>query len=185
MSTRTMYSSGDIHPLFRCYIIFAFLLRSSIALPLLSPPKALHCEPTTWQEIFVFFLVNYVAHAPTVPPHPGERLLGGIVWKLTFLLLPFAGLFRSAFIILKDCCFGEDELGKALAVGGLTVAARTGLWEPPDHECFENMVCEIQSLPKYFKEDPGSAASAERSNPYLFLPGEIDGAKRYELYHPD
>lgn len=180
-----MHSSGDIHPLSRCYIIFAFFLPSSIALPLLPPPEVLHCEPTTWQDIFLFFLLNYVVHAATPPPQPGERSSWGIAWKFIFLLFPFTGIFRSAFIIFKDCCFGEDELGKALAVGALTVAARTELWEPPDHECFENMVCAIQSLPSYFKQDARSAAREGRSNPYLLLPGEIDGAERYELYHPN
>jgi hypothetical protein len=180
-----MHSGGDIHPLFRCCIIFTFFLPSSIALPLLSPPEALPCEPTTWRDIFLFFLVNYAAHAATAPPQPGERSSWGISWKFISLLFPFTGLFRSASIIFKDCCFGEDELGKALAVGALTVAARTKLWQPLDHECSENMVCAIQSLPKYFKEDAGPAARTERSNPYLLLPGEIDGPERYELSHPD
>jgi hypothetical protein len=165
-----MHSTAKyVHHLFRSYIIFAFLLPSSIALPLLSPPATVHCVLTTWKDVLVFFLINYVAHAATAPSPPGAGWSGGFLWRFISLLWPFAGLSRAAILILSDCRFGDNELGKAISVGALTVVARTELWEPPD-ECGEDLVC--ASLPEQFKKDAGSPATAENSKPDLL----------YELY---
>src|SRR2546429_9111725 len=46
------------------------------------------CTPTRWSDIMIFFLGNYVAHAATVKPLPGEPTLHLLFNQLFALLFP-------------------------------------------------------------------------------------------------
>jgi len=152
-----------MHPLGRLLIkvTIAILLPTVFAIPIF-PNDQLECSPTTWADIFSFFLLNYVAHAATTPSPPGVNWLGAFQFPFISILYPFFGLGRTSSIIVNHASYGEDDLGKALSVGALAVAARTEDWKLPS-ECGEKLICE--SFPSQFLEDSGSTPI----NPFLRL----------------
>jgi hypothetical protein len=83
----------------------------------------------------VFFFVNYLAHAATVPTQPGCKWIESFLWTLLSLLLPFAGLGRSVAKMAVFLEMGKDDVQKAISQGALVVVARHKDWEPPStHE---------------------------------------------------
>lgn len=122
-------------------LVLGFLALSSFSLPVNILPVT--CVRTTWQDIIVFFTVNYIAHAATVPGEPEtswsfKLLLKGqlsysLQWKACALFLPFAGLGRSLVWVTNH--LGErDEIHQALAVGAAMVVARSESWKPHTQE---------------------------------------------------
>src|SRR6188768_1107949 len=116
------------------------------------------CEATTWSDIFLFYLLNYFAHAATALSPPGARSWVIFKSQLICLLYPFHGLLRAVSLLFSHCVFGTDELGSALAVGALTVVSRTKTWKPPT-KCGEELLC--SGLPNQFFE----ARRAEKDAP--------------------
>src|ERR1700723_3713329 len=57
--------------------------------------KDILCTPAEWEDILVFFLVNYVAHALTVVVLPGEGPVSHLTNALTSLLFPAFGAYRG------------------------------------------------------------------------------------------
>src|ERR1700692_965352 len=63
------------------------------------------CKPTTWCDITVFFLGNYIAHAATVKSYPGEATSRMLIATLGALLIPSSGLIRGLNSILRNAKF--------------------------------------------------------------------------------
>jgi len=153
------------------YLLISFItlvLPSVFALPIF-PSSTVYCMPTTWMDIFSFFLLNYVAHAATTPSPPGVKTWGTIQFPILSVLFPFLGLGRAAFIILSDAWYGEDDLGKALSVGALAVVARTSAWKPLT-QGDTKLLC--HAMPIGFLEDSGTSKPG---------PLRSEGSRRYDL----
>jgi len=165
-------------PLRRLLIIgfVAILVPSTFAIPIFSD-DSVNCSPTTWSDIFSFFLFNYFANAATTPSPPGVvNWWGSLQFPFLSVLFPFAGLGRASSIILNNAYYGVDDLGKALSVGALAVAVRTEDWKPPT-KCGEKLICE--SLPTQFLEDSGSASRISSARSTVIE--EEEEKERYDL----
>lgn len=53
------------------------------------------CTPSTWTDIAIFFLANFVFHAATVKSLPGEPMAATWLALLTALLLSVSGIVRG------------------------------------------------------------------------------------------
>jgi len=110
------------------------------------------CTPSDWQDILIFFLVNYVAHALTVVVLPGEGPLSHLTNALTSLLFPAFGAYRGLRAIFVGYetikkKFGdqsseeEQDLRKARRAGALCMIVRASDWVPRDgDEIHENVL---------------------------------------------
>jgi hypothetical protein len=76
----------------------------------------------------IFILVNYVTHAMTVKPLPGEKSMSIALYQFIALLFPFTGAWRGLRAIKLAARYGEDDLQRALRAGALCVVARTVDW---------------------------------------------------------
>ncbi|KDQ51970.1 hypothetical protein JAAARDRAFT_198625 [Jaapia argillacea MUCL 33604] len=92
--------------------------------------SAIVCHPTTWHDIAVFFVVNYIAHAATIPTAPGAKWYDTAAWTILSLLQPFAGLGKSLGLITRYFCTGGNGLEKAWIHDALMVVVRSDDWEP-------------------------------------------------------
>ncbi|KDQ51972.1 hypothetical protein JAAARDRAFT_184571 [Jaapia argillacea MUCL 33604] len=110
-------------------LITTLLIATAVALPI---PRAVVCVPTTWSDIAVFFVANYIAHATTIPTAPGANWYDTAAWTMLSLLLPFAGLGKSLGLILSHFIAGNSDLEKAWAHDALAVVVRSDDWEPAD-----------------------------------------------------
>lgn len=90
--------------------------------------------PATWQDVFVFILVNYVTHAMTVNSLPGESVTASAFYNLVALLLPFTGAWRGIRAIKSAARFGKDQMQHAARAGALCVVARSMDWRPEREE---------------------------------------------------
>ena len=98
------------------------------------PRSTEECIPATWQDVFVFILVNYVTHAMTVSSLPGESVAASAFYNLVALLLPFTGAWRGIRAIKSAARFGEGKMQHAARAGALCVVARSMDWRPDGGE---------------------------------------------------
>ena len=75
--------------LFLCY-----LARTTTAAPIDLSPK-LACIRAEWVNVIEFFIVNYFAHAATVPAWPGAKFRNNFEWIIVTVMFPFSGLANS------------------------------------------------------------------------------------------
>jgi hypothetical protein len=101
------------------------------ALPTRFRPRAPNeCVPTTWHDVLVFFLINYITHAMTVSSLPGETAVASIFYQIIALFLPFSGALRGIQKVRTGAVFGEDKLQQAARAGALCIVVRSGDWLP-------------------------------------------------------
>ncbi|KDQ56140.1 hypothetical protein JAAARDRAFT_195344 [Jaapia argillacea MUCL 33604] len=114
---------------FLLVFITSVLVVSVAALPL-SP--YISCLESVWLDIVVFFTVNYVAHAATVPTGAGMRWYDTTFTTVSCLLLPFTGLQKSVTMMAVYRWSGSSDLEKARARGALLIVARSADWRPAE-----------------------------------------------------
>jgi hypothetical protein len=93
------------------------------------------CTPTSWSDIAIFFLGNFVAHAATVHSFPGENLRSRVFNRVFALFMPGYGLFRGIAMISTFAAFGKTNLEVATRAGNLFMVVRTLNWQPNDGDC--------------------------------------------------
>ncbi|KDQ55300.1 hypothetical protein JAAARDRAFT_333000 [Jaapia argillacea MUCL 33604] len=116
-------------PLMPSVLISTVFIVSVAALPI---ARSVICSPATWHNIIVFFMINYAAHAATIPAAAGATWYDTMFWTVVCLLLPFAGLGKAMGLVLNYTWVGDSELEKAWARDALLVVARSNAWEPSD-----------------------------------------------------
>jgi hypothetical protein len=77
------------------------------------------CKPASWEDIVLFYLGNYVAHAATVTTDPGQSLFSSIATVVTVLMFPGAGIVKGLRAILSRAVFAPTELQQAARAGAL------------------------------------------------------------------
>ncbi|KAF1958108.1 hypothetical protein CC80DRAFT_490775 [Byssothecium circinans] len=114
--------------------------------------KKILCTPADWEDIVIFFLVNFVAHALTVVVLPGEGPASHLTNALTSLLFPAFGAYRGLRAIFVGYetikkKFGdqaseeEQDLRKARRAGALCMIVRSADWVPRNgDEIHENVL---------------------------------------------
>ncbi|KDQ55302.1 hypothetical protein JAAARDRAFT_333077 [Jaapia argillacea MUCL 33604] len=79
-----------------------------------------------------FFVINYIAHAASIPTVAGATWYDTVFWTTISLFLPFAGLGKAMGLVLNYILVGKSDLEKAWACDALFVVARSSHWEPGD-----------------------------------------------------
>jgi hypothetical protein len=114
-------------------IVVVLALVSLVGLTLVSPlqpgtslPKEkrsdLVCGAASWEDVAAFFLLNYVAHAATVRPFPGDNMKTQIWYIACALFVPFAGVWRACESIAYARPFA-NALDQAKWAGALCMVA--------------------------------------------------------------
>jgi hypothetical protein len=62
---------------------------------------ALLCTPAKWSDVITFILANYVAHAGTVNPYPGEHSASVFVAMILAIIFPSSGIARGLTSVLR------------------------------------------------------------------------------------
>jgi len=100
-------------------------------------PRTVVCVDTTWTDIFIFFALNYVAHALTVRSAPGEKWDKSVLWTIAALLVPFSGVRRGSSAIAAGKYRREPDLQNAARAGALCCVARSDTWGPvQEHDLY-------------------------------------------------
>lgn len=137
-------------------VIWTTILLGFFTITSTSAPISYVCVPNTWTTILVFYGVNYLAHAGTVPTPAGAKWEYALQWTLAAFLLPFVGLGRSFALIYRHFTLGQkNELSQALASNALVVLGRSKEWKPLQGE----------EPPENFSE------TLKAENPYAHSPG--------------
>jgi hypothetical protein len=91
--------------------------------------------PATWDDIFIFFSVNYVTHAVTVRSLPGDLPNEILLNSIIALFFPFSGAYRGLMAIHRAAQFGKDQISKAARAGALCIVTRhEEKWRPQSGE---------------------------------------------------
>ncbi|KDQ51952.1 hypothetical protein JAAARDRAFT_210755 [Jaapia argillacea MUCL 33604] len=171
-------------------LITSILVVSAAALPI---SRSVVCLPTTWHDIIVFFVVNYVAHAATIPTVAGAKWYDTTCWTILSLLLPFAGLGKSIGLILNHMMVGSSDLEKASSRDALLIAVRADDWEPSRHveEIYVILPEDFQKLDESPSNLPSAAITVDDSSPFqratmkhLQIHGAVILPKGYDLAYP-
>lgn len=93
-----------------------------------NPDKDFYCRESKWSDVVVFFIVNIIAHAATVPSIPGSSTTEIILAALESILLPFCGVGRAVRIIYKSPVFAGSPLQSAAWAEAICVVGRTRHW---------------------------------------------------------
>jgi hypothetical protein len=132
-----MISSAPFRPDFRTRIndfslfVLLVVLDSCHALPhTKETPSGVVCDAASWEDVLVFFLLNYVAHAASIRHFPGDSTRTQIWWTLCAVFVPFAGVWRVCQSIANARPFEKDPLERAKYAGALCMATRVS------HEMF-------------------------------------------------
>jgi hypothetical protein len=88
------------------------------------------CTPTTWEDIVIFFLGNYVAHAATIKTVPGEGTVSIIFVTISALLIPASGVVRGALAIFSRAKLAKSDLQAAARASALCMVVRSADWRP-------------------------------------------------------
>ncbi|KAH8808755.1 hypothetical protein F5884DRAFT_675550 [Xylogone sp. PMI_703] len=94
----------------------------------------LHCAPTRWYNVLVFFLTNYAIHAATVKALPGECGWTSAAYKACCLLVPYAGVRRGLNIFLRASALADTSLHQATLANALCMVVRSKDWRPLNGE---------------------------------------------------
>jgi hypothetical protein len=118
------------------------------------PTEKIICFAIPWYKVTIFFLVNYIAHAATIMPFPGQGKLLAFLDFLTAVFLPYSGLWRGASAIWRSSwfscrCWSEwkdknknyNKLEEAARAGALAVIIRSELWFPQ----FEDQLVKVSA----------------------------------------
>ena len=119
-------------------------------------PKLL-CGPSSWNDIAIFILANYVAHAVTVRTKPGESAFDILMVMVVALLLPTHGVTRGIQSIYQAAIFAKTDLDAAKRAHALCAVVRTTGWQPHSKHIVE--VLDEGSLDEYV----GSSIIGNRS----------------------
>ncbi|EIW78138.1 hypothetical protein CONPUDRAFT_145483 [Coniophora puteana RWD-64-598 SS2] len=109
------------------FFIVPFLITAASAAPIYA--KVI-CKTTTYLDIVVFFVTNYITHAATVPSTAGTKWYSTATWTIVCIFLPFAGLGKSLGLFFRYVQCRQNDMEKALARGALILVKRSKDWKP-------------------------------------------------------
>ena len=122
----------------------------------------LYCTPTTWYDIGVFFLGNYISHALTIKAYPGEATASVLIAAFGTLLIPTTGLIRGVNAIARNAKFKRRKFWSALsrdpdyqtaaAAGALCMVVRKKSWKPYLGEKVPNVMLRDEGRAKNYSK---------------------------------
>ncbi|KAI9867408.1 MAG: hypothetical protein M1813_008966 [Trichoglossum hirsutum] len=81
-------------------------------------------------------LLSFI-HALTVRSLPGEKPMYAILFKLSCLFVPYAGVTRGLCLILRASKLARNDLRGAVRSGAMCMVVRTKEWRPRDGDIIE------------------------------------------------
>ena len=87
-------------------------------------------ENSTWTNVAIFSLANFIARAATVKFVPGESALSAFVAPVFILLLPASSNFRGLFAVYQRAVFADTPLKTAARAKALCMVVRMSEWKP-------------------------------------------------------
>ena len=103
-------------------LVFVYFVTTAFSSPI---DPHLVCEEKRWQNIFVFFTTNYVAHALTAIPVPGANWANQVFLSFSALMVPSIGLIRAIRSVTWYILQGRpDDLHRALAQNALLILVK-------------------------------------------------------------
>ena len=88
------------------------------------------CTPTQWNDVLLFLLGNYFAHAVTVVSKPGEPSRDLFFRTFVALLFPHTGMHDGLKAITRHPIFQSNPLQRAARAGALCMLVRSSQWKP-------------------------------------------------------
>ncbi|KIM82121.1 hypothetical protein PILCRDRAFT_8360 [Piloderma croceum F 1598] len=153
---------------------------TSSALPASVQTTTVVCVPTTWQDLIVFFGVNYIAHAGTVPAIPGGRPPKSFLLPTIYLFLPFAGLWRAFILITSHFLSEEGDISKAFAAGAAMIVVKPNklkhgipIWDDGGPAVFPITLDD--------RDIHGSGIPLPKNNDFTFAFAIPNAAMRYDI----
>lgn len=77
------------------------------------------CRRTEWNDLLVFYVANYLAHAATVNSQPGQSIIDTIYTSFLVLLFPVAGIVTAYESMRSLAVFASTDLQRAARAGAL------------------------------------------------------------------
>ena len=103
-------------------LVFVYFVTTAFSSPI---DPHLVCEEKKWQNIFTFFITNYIAHAFTIIPDPGANWVAQIVFGFSALMVPNIGLIWAIGSVMNYFLQGRlDDLHRALAQNALVILVK-------------------------------------------------------------
>lgn len=132
---RTMQTTKmqtDIRCVLSCTGILTLILFFHVSIVHAIPISLQHrseviCDPSTWQSIVAFFVLNYATHAMTIKSFPGDTTRTKCWWTALALFVPFAGVWRGCQSIARGSLRRTNDLQDAARAGALCAVTR---WDP-------------------------------------------------------
>lgn len=122
------------------------------------------CVPQRATVVATFFLVNYLAHAATLKPIPGQPIVPAFLDLILTLFFPGYGIIRGLNSICENVFRGKTALETALKAGALCEVVRTKHWRPRKgdrihnlHFCKNSTSHDVLSIESTFKSNPSKA----------------------------
>jgi hypothetical protein len=84
------------------------------------------CRPSRWHDVLIFFIGNYVLHAATARPLPGESAMSRTIATILALFLPSSGVLRGIKAIVSGAKFSTNDLITAARAGAFCTVVREG-----------------------------------------------------------
>jgi hypothetical protein len=86
------------------------------------------CGPVDWLTIFLFYIVNYGAHAFTIVTLPGEKTTDQLYSSILALLLPYSGIGKACQTMSRAIFGRAEPLKRALYAGALCEITEEADW---------------------------------------------------------
>jgi len=84
------------------------------------------CRPAKWNDLAVFYIGNYIAHAVTIRNPPGRATSWAFMTVILALLFPISGLVEGVRAIASRAVFAKTPLQCAARAGALYEVVKTG-----------------------------------------------------------
>ena len=114
------------------YVMLLVLVPHAAPLPIRLEKGTTVCTNAGWDDILLFLLVNYLAHAATAVSFPGESTWELNTRRLDSLLVPYIGLMFALRKIQWFLVLEKDPLKRACRAEALCQIVRTKEWRPKE-----------------------------------------------------
>ena len=116
--------------------------------------SSLLCIPTQWYDVLLFLCGNFLAHALTVVPKPGEPWKDLLLRTVVALFFPNYGMRDGLDAIFRHAIIVKDPLQRAARASALCMVVRSPSWKPRDGDIIQGVnfsgklrMCRIDMVP--------------------------------------
>lgn len=107
----------------------------------------IYCRNVEWNDVLLFYLLNYITHAFTLKSFPGDGVLYSASLNVLSLIFPYAGILKAWDSIRWSNPTEKSDLEKAKRAGALCIVGRADDWRPVGGErvwCWNERVDKVR-----------------------------------------